>query len=203
MARTHLDRTGWRVVDIVVAAVLAVACGFVFAAWNFGSTGPIALVKPLLPGFQGIFNGPWLIAGPLVGLVIRRPGAALFAELLAAAVELLLFPQYGVLVLASGCAQGVGAEIVFAEAMWIFGAPRAFGVGSAVVAGLVAGLVEIPIDLTAYLPGSTRLFSTVYGVTTVVSGAIIGLVAWALVRAIAATGVLDRFAAGRSARRLV
>lgn len=187
----------------MIAAVLAVACGFVFALWNFGSTGPIALVKPLLPGVQGIFNGPWLIAGPLVGLVVRKPGAAVFAELLAAAVELLLFPSYGVLVLASGFAQGLGAEIVFAEAMWIFGASRAFGIGPAVVAGAVAGLIEIPIDLTSYLPGSTQLFSSVYGVTTVVSGAIIGLVAWLLVRAIAATGVLDRFAAGRSARRLV
>lgn len=188
----------WRVLDIVVASVLAAACAVLFIGWNAASEGPSALLKPLLPGLQGLAVGPWLIAGPLAGLVIRKPGAALYAEFVAAAIELLILPTYGPLTLLSGAVQGIGAELVFALLLY-----RSFGVPAALLAGAGAGLGEALVDLTVYLTGSSALFVTVYTVSCAVSGAIIGIVAWALVRAIATTGALDRFAAGRSARRVV
>ena len=60
----------WRVVDIVVASVVAVASGVVFWVWGVVQnpiSGPVAAV---LPGFQGILNGPWLFAGVLVALIV-------------------------------------------------------------------------------------------------------------------------------------
>src|SRR5690242_19566610 len=72
--RPGTDRR-WRVVDLVVASVLAVACGGLFLLWNIASTGPIQLMTTVLPGLQGLMNGPCLIAGPLAGLVVRKPGA--------------------------------------------------------------------------------------------------------------------------------
>lgn len=188
----------WRVVDLVVASVLAVACGALFLLWNVAATGPINLLTPVLPGLQGLANGPWLIAGPLAGLVIRKPGAAVYAELVAAALELLILPTYGPVVLLSGLLQGLGAEVVFALVLY-----RRFGVLVALLAGAGAGVAESVLDLLSYYPGSKPAFVVGYSMSTVVSGAVIGVVAWLLVRALAATGVLDRFAAGRSARRLV
>jgi energy-coupling factor transport system substrate-specific component len=188
----------WRVVDLVVASVLAVACGALFLLWNIASVGPIQLVTPVLPGLQGLLNGPWLIAGPLVGLVVRKPGAAVYGELVAAALELLILPTYGPVVLLSGLLQGLGAEVVLALVLY-----RRFGVLVALLAGAAAGLAESVLDLLVYYTGSKPAFVLGYSVSTVVSGAVIGVVAWLLVRALAATGVLDRFAAGRSARRLV
>src|SRR6185312_11105346 len=73
----------WRVVDIVVASVVGVAAGLVFLLWNIAYRGPSALLEPLLPGLQGLLDGPWLFAGVLGALIIRKPGAAVYTELLA------------------------------------------------------------------------------------------------------------------------
>ena len=54
----------WRVVDIVVAAVVAVACAVVFVGWNIGSHVLDGL-QAALPGLQAIGYGPWLLGGIL------------------------------------------------------------------------------------------------------------------------------------------
>ena len=67
----------WRVVDIVVASVLATAAGLVFVVWNIASNPIGAPLTALLPGLQALLAGGWLFAGVLTALVIRKPGAAL------------------------------------------------------------------------------------------------------------------------------
>src|SRR3954466_3008006 len=91
----------WRVVDIVIGAVVAVACAVVFVGWNFGSHIFDGL-QALLPGIQSLGYGPWLLGGPLAALIIRKPGAALFGELVAAAVSMLLGAPWGLQTLESG-----------------------------------------------------------------------------------------------------
>ena len=68
----------WRVVDIVVAAIVAVASGVIFWAWDFIYAVPTALFDSLTPGLGGLFHFMWLFAGPLVAIIIRKPGAAFF-----------------------------------------------------------------------------------------------------------------------------
>ena len=66
----------------------------------------------MTPGFEGLLNGFWLFAGPLAAIIVRKPGAALFAETLAAFLELTLGNQWGVGgSLIVGIIQGLGAEI--------------------------------------------------------------------------------------------
>ena len=191
-------RRTWRVVDIVVAAVLAAACGLVFTAWGAVSNGPYTALGALAPGAEGLANGPFLFAGVLGGLVVRKPGAAVFTELVAAVIEALAGSQWGLSVLLSGAIQGLGAEIVFAVLLY-----RSFGPVTALLAGAGAGLGEDVVDILTYYVGKRPEFLITYGITTVVSGAVVGLLSWLLVRALAATGALDRFAAGSSARRAV
>ena len=102
----------WRTVDIVVAAVIAVAFGVVFWAWNalWAATSPAFVA---LPAAQYLISGVWLIPAVLGGLVIRKPGAALFCELLAAIVSALIGSQWGLDTVVSGFGQGGGAELVF------------------------------------------------------------------------------------------
>ena len=99
----------WRVVDIVVAAVIGVAAGLVFFGWNQIYNPVTAPVEAALPGAQALFYGVWLIGGVLGGLVIRKPGAALFVELVAATVSALLGAAWGPLTLEAGLVQGLGA----------------------------------------------------------------------------------------------
>ena len=54
------SRFRWRVVDIIVAAVIAVACGVIFLGWNIASdfvTDPLGAV---LPGLKSLGYGLWL-----------------------------------------------------------------------------------------------------------------------------------------------
>ena len=92
--RKHNNK--WRVVDIVVAAIIAVASGVIFWGWDIVCTAPLALFEAVTPGFEGLLNAFWLFAGPLAAIIVRKPGAALFAETLAAALELTMGNQWGV-----------------------------------------------------------------------------------------------------------
>jgi energy-coupling factor transport system substrate-specific component len=193
------QRFRWRVVDIVVASVLAVACAAVFLLWNVGYEGPSSLLKPLLPGIQGLFAGPWLIAGVLGGLIIRRPGAALYTELVASVISALVGNQWGPLTIVSGLVQGLGAEIVFL--VFLYGVWR---LPVAVLAGAAAGLACGINDRIWWYPEADVLFTTVYISATTVSGALLaGLGGWLITRGLAATGALGRFAAGREVTRRV
>jgi energy-coupling factor transport system permease protein len=187
----------WRVVDIVVASVLGVAAGLIFLAWNVGYLGPKALLEPLLPGLQGLLDGPWLFAGVLGGLIIRKAGAAIYVELLAAVVSALIGNQWGgFLTLEAGLVQGLGAELIFLLFFY-----RRWSLPVAILAGAGAALAGGINNLILWYAGSGTEFTVIYLISTVVSGAVIaGALSWVLARGIAATGALDRFGSGREAR---
>ena len=62
--------------------------------------------------------GVWLIAGVVGALVIRKPGAALFVETVAAIVSALLGAQWGVITIVYGVVQGLAVELVFAAFLY-------------------------------------------------------------------------------------
>ncbi|MEQ6897927.1 ECF transporter S component [Microbacterium sp. KR10-403] len=201
-AAASTGRLNWRVVDIVVAAVLGVAIGLVFWAWNTIGYAWFEAADALTPGFGGIAVGIWLIGGVVGGLVIRKPGAALLVEVVAAVVSMLIGNVWGVSTVLEGIAQGLGAELVFLLFLY-----RRFTLPVAMLAGVVSALGSWIFEL--FYGSSPNILKTVefnliYLGTLVVSGALLaGLVGWLLVRALAATGALSRFAAGREAREEV
>jgi len=86
----------WRVIDIVTAAVLGVACGLIFVVWNQVGGASYEFLKTIGPGVGGLVTGVWLLGGTLGGYVIRKPGAAFFVELMAATVSMALGSQWAV-----------------------------------------------------------------------------------------------------------
>ncbi|HUH16320.1 MAG TPA: ECF transporter S component [Methylomirabilota bacterium] len=187
----------WRIVDIVVAAVVAVAFGVVFLAWNvvYDAAGPIFAA---LPPAQAVLYGVWLLPGVLVGLIVRRPGAAFFGGLVSAAVSVVLGSPYGGDAIISGAIQGAGAELGFAIGLY-----RWWNLAFAMLAGALAGLGATVHDVIVYYADLSVTFWAIYAVATVTSGAVVaGLGAWLLLRALTATGVLRDFAAGRDQRQI-
>ncbi len=186
----------WRVVDIVVASVLGVAAGVIFWAWGL-AWGPLSAALAFSPGLAGLLAGGWLFAGVLGGLVIRKPGAAIFTELVAAIVSAILGTQWGWETLVWGAIEGLGAELVFALLFY-----RAWAVWVAPLAGAGAGVAVAILDTNfssiAALDAGAK---AVYAVSAVVSGAVVGLLSWFAVRGLAATGALSRFASGRTSAR--
>ncbi len=187
-------RHSWRVVDIVVAAVLGVACGLIFFGWNTVGYAWFQAMDALTPGMGGLAAGIWFLGGPLGMLVIRKPGAALLVELIGAITSALLGNVWGVSTLYSGIAQGLGAELVFLAFAY-----RNFRLPVAVLAGAGAGLGAWTLELfTSGNLQRTPAFLIIYLVCTVISGAVLaGGLGWVLTRALARTGVLGRFASGR------
>lgn len=187
-------RYEWRVVDIVVASVIAVAVGVIFFAWSAGYSG-VAAVTAAYPPLAGLYTGGWLIAGVLGGLIIRKPGAAIYCEVVAAAVSALLGTQFGVAVLLSGFIQGLGAELVFALFLY-----RRWNLPVALLAGLGAGLALAISENILYNAAWALDYKLIYGVCAAISGVVLaGLLPWLATRALAKTGALSSFAAGRTA----
>jgi energy-coupling factor transport system substrate-specific component len=186
---------GWRVVDIVVTSVLGVAFGVVFWQWGLvwlplfvGAVNPLAY----------LVSGVWLAPAVLAALVIQKPGAALFAEALAATVSALLGSAWGLDTVASGIMQGAGAELVFALTFY-----RSFGLLAALLAGAGAAVGEWLHDMTIYYPQTALELQLAYGAFMLVSGVLIaGLGSWLLARAMVRSGVLAPFPSGRSQPRV-
>jgi energy-coupling factor transport system substrate-specific component len=181
----------WRTVDIVVASVLAVAFGVVFWAWGLLWNGP-ANAFPL-PG-RAILYGVWLVPAVLGALVIRKPGAAVYTELLAAIVSGLLGTEWSWSVIPQGFLEGLAAELVFLALMY-----RSFNLVTAALAGAAAGVAAAVFDAFVWYPGyAWTSFRLPYIALAALSSVIVaGAGSWALTRALAQTGALDRFPSGR------
>ena len=181
---------GWRTVDIVVTAVLGVAFGVVFAGWN---TITLALFSGPVNPPAYLVSGVWLAAGVLAGLIVRKPGAAVFGEVVAAAVSAILGSVWGIDTILSGAIQGAGAELVFALFLY-----RSFGLPVAMLAGAGAAVGEWLHDMPIYYPDLAIGVQLAIGAFMLISGVLIaGLGSWLLVRALARTGALAAFPAGR------
>ncbi len=178
----------WRTVDIVVTAVIAVAFGVVFWAWDTVWNALAPLFTAFKPA-EYVISGVWLMPAVIAPLVVRKPGAAFFAEIVAASVSALLGSVWGLDVVLSGFVQGAGAELIFAFALY-----RSFGLPVAIVAGAVAGVAEALHDLPVYYASNDLVFQASVAVLEVVSGAVIaGVGGWLLVRTLRSRGVLEAF----------
>lgn len=194
--RTIGSLATWSTLEIVVGTALAVAVGVVFWAWDqLWATAFAAVPFPA----SYLLVGVWMIGGILVPYVVRRPGAAMVGELIAAFVSMLLVNQWGLAVMLSGLVQGAGAELVFASGRW-----RRYSVWMLVAAGAVAGVFSIGLDTFYYG------YYQAYEITAIliamglaaVSGALLGgLGSKALGDLLVRTGVLNSLAIGKEARR--
>lgn len=195
-SRTVRDTVSYRTIDLVTIATLAVALGVTFWAWGKAYAGLSGLAVFSYPPSVGLLGGPWLMAGIVGGLIIRRPGAALVTEIAAAAVSGLVpgGTEWGMSVLISGFWQGLGAELILAVFLY-----RRFSLPIAALAGAVAGAIESVYEWFAYYEG---VFSTSdrlahLGFFALSGAAIAGGGGWLLTRALARAGVLDAFGPGR------
>jgi energy-coupling factor transport system permease protein len=187
----------WRTVDIVVTAAIAVAFGVVIWGWNalWAAATPLFVA---VPPAQNILYGTWLIPGVVAGLIVQKPGAAFFAELVAATVSLVLGSQWGLDAALSGVVQGAGAELAFALFLY-----RRWDLAAALLAAALsavgAWLHDVPLFYAA-LPLADQLL---IGAFMLISALVIaGFGSWWLTRTLVQTGVLAQFPSGRSQQRI-
>lgn len=189
---TGTARTRYRTIDLVVIAGIGAAFGVAFLGYGalYSLIGPLtAAFKPA----EGLLVGIWFLPAVIAGLVVRKPGAAIGAELIAATLEMMLGGQWGWGTVISGLLQGGGVELAFALTAY-----RRSTVPVAVLGGVLAASLEWVWERFAYYPEMSWGFAIIMLGFFLVSGALLcGALGWAATRALAVTGALDPFPAGR------
>ena len=194
--RATAPLTSWRTVDLLTVAFLGAAFGIAYWGWGLAYQAPADLLGNAFPPLQGITGAPWLMAGVVGGLVVRRPGSALLCEVVAALVSMLPGTKWGVTTLVSGILQGLGAEIAFL----ILGY-AAFGLGAALLAGALSAPLEAVYEWFVYWTDWGWGYKIAYGVILTAAGAVVaGGLGWLLTRGLATAGALGAFPPGQEAR---
>lgn len=185
--------------DIAVGAALGVACGLVFCLFNFAYAWLSPIIGGILPGLASILYPLWYFSGTLAVIILRKPGAAVYVNLVGSAAEMLLGNQFSFgFVFASAALQGVFAELPFALTRY-----RVFNLPISMASGALVAL-EYGVYLMLFRYRGVSFLSprgVIHMISELVGGVLIaGVMSWYLYRAIAATGALDRFASGRALR---
>lgn len=184
----------WKMREVVLAVVLSIACGVLYLGWSTLWLPISALVGPV--GAEFMF-GVWVVASPLVAFIVRKPGAALIAELAAAAVEVFTGSHFGLSSLLIGFAQGLGAELAF----FLFRYKK-YNVFTLMLSGALAAMGSMAYSLIAngfgyYTPGVLTATFTL----RIVSGAILGgLLGKIIAESLAKTGILGQYEIMRQRR---
>ena len=178
----------WRTRDILVAAIIGVVFGVVFAAWNlvWSVVAPATAVVPL---HAFLIYGVWLVPAVLAPLIVRKPGAAVFAEMVAAGVSAFLGNPWGPDVLLSGFVQGAAAELVFAMTLYRNWSPPVLGL--AAVAAAAAAWIH---DWVLYYPDADVVLQVLRAIVMGVSALLIVAGGSVLLeRSLRRAGVLEGF----------
>ena len=178
----------WRTRDIVVTAVIGVAFGVVFWFWNT-IWAPLDGVFALAPWAKDLLYAVWLIPAVLAPLIVKKRGAALFAEITAAGVSALLGSQWGPDVLLSGFVQGAAAELVFAMTFY-----RSYAFPTLVAAAVASAAAAWMHDWALYYAAVDPAVQLVRGAMMAISAAIIAAGGSVLIeRSLRQAGVLQGF----------
>jgi energy-coupling factor transport system permease protein len=182
--------TAWRTRDIVVTAIIGVAFGVVFAAWDGVWEGLPAIALPA----KSLLYGMWLVPAVLAPLIVRKPGAALFAEMVAAGLSVFLYgTAWGPDTLLSGFVQGAAAELVFAFTLY-----RVWSLPVLGVAALAAAAGAWIHDWAVWYADVDTPTMLAVGLAMAVSAIVLtALGSYWLTRALRQAGALEGFPAGR------
>ena len=181
--------TAWRTRDIVVTAIIGVTFGVVFWAWNliWSAVTPLFVVAP--PA-KDLLYAVWLMPAVLAPYIVRKPGAAVFAELVAAGVSVIGSP-WGPDTLLSGFVQGAAAELVFAFTLyrlWTFPVLATAAVASAAGAWIHDWAIYYA-DVSLEVQLLRGLMMAISAIVIVAGGSVV------LTRALRRAGVLEGFPA--------
>jgi len=186
-ARAYMAR--WRTIEVILVANIALVFGLLFLGW--GMLWDVAkILDALVPGARDLLYGFWFIAAILGAYIVRKPGAALAAETLAALAEFLAGSAWGFTLLISGLVQGAMAELVFALTGY-----RRYDLPVLMAAGAAAGVGSLVVDYLFWYSDKPLWVLGIMLAARILSGAVLaGWLGKALADSLVRAGALDAFA---------
>ena len=190
MTQSH----AWTLREILIAAVLGAVFAVLYLGWV-----QVWLVAQAAFGTvtMDVVMGFWFIASIVAAAIIRKPGAAIATEVLAAAIEILLGSPAGIMLLVAAAIQGAGAEAVFAATRW-----QRYSLPVLVLAGIGSAVFSFAYTWVLFGYGALApgLLIAMF-VLRCLSGALLGGLAGHLVtEALYKTGVLSGLAIDHARR---
>jgi len=194
---TRADLARWRTLEVILVANLALVFGLLFLGWAV-VWDAAKILEGVLPGLRDLSYGFWFIAATLGAYIVRKPGAALATETLAALAEFLAGSQWGFTLLISGLVQGGMTELVFALTGY-----RRYDLPTLMAAGAAAGVGSLVVDYLFWYSDKTLGVLAIMLVARLISGAVLaGWLGKALGDALARAGALDAFAIAHDEREM-
>lgn len=111
-----MKSNAWKLKDVLLIAICAVVFGVIYLGCTYAGGILYGLLTPFGMASLGYepFYGIYFMAGAFGVYVMRKPGAGLIAELLAAVLECLYGNYFGPIIILSGLVQGLGFELIVA-----------------------------------------------------------------------------------------
>lgn len=188
------ENRSWSLREILIVTVLGAVFAVLYLGWV-----QVWLVAQAIFGSMtmDVVMGFWFIASIVAAAIIRKPGAAFAAEMLAATVQVLLGSPAGLLLLVTGAVQGAGAEIVFAATRW-----RDYSLPTLMAAGVGAAVFSFAYTWVRFDYGALEpTILLAMFLLRCISGALLGgLAGHLVVEALYRTGVLSGLAIDRAKR---
>ena len=190
----------WKLKEIVLMSILGVVFGIIYLAFFLVGQGIRNMLAPfgLAPfGYEIIF-GIWFIVSILAAYIIRKPGVAFTAELIAGVTEVLLGTAAGPGLILAAAIQGLGAEFAFAITKW-----KDYRLRILILSGVFAAIFSFTWNLfssgnIALAPALLIAMLTV----RIISGALLaGVLGKWLSDQLAKTGVLRGYALGKELQK--
>jgi energy-coupling factor transport system substrate-specific component len=180
--------------EIVFIAVVSVALGVSFWGWNF----IYVAAKPFLKiyGLSYLAAGFWILASVMLSSIVRKPGVAILASVIAAAVESVI-TQWGMMSVVWGVVQGVGAELIFFLFMY-----KKWDLKIMILASIFSAFCSYVLDYFYYGYGHSSIKIQIVQLSSFLISALIfsGLLSHYLVKRLRKIGLLNNFLIAKDPR---
>jgi energy-coupling factor transport system substrate-specific component len=180
--------------EMVLTTVVAVALGVSFWGWTF----VYEIAKPFLKlsGLSYLVAGFWIFASVFLSQIVRKPGIALIASIIAAFVESLL-THWGIMSVLWGIVQGLGAEIIFMIFLY-----RKWDLWVIVLASILSATFSYGLDFYLYEYKNLSLgFNFLQLFSFLISSAFFaGIMSHILSKRLLRLGLLDQFLISKNAK---
>lgn len=190
----------WKLKEIVLMSILGVIFGIIYLAFFLVGQGIRNILAPfgLAPfGYEIIF-GIWFIVSIVAAYIIRKPGVAFTAELIAGVTEVLLGTAAGPGLILAAAIQGLGAEFAFAITKW-----KDYRLRILILSGVFAAVFSFTWNLfsSGNIALAPALLIAMLAVR-IISGALLaGVLGKWLSDKLAKTGVLRGYALGKEIQK--
>lgn len=193
-----MKNNAWKLKDVLLIAICAVLFGVIYLGCTYTGGILYGLLTPFGMASLGYepFYGIYFMAGAFGVYVMRKPGAGLIAELLAAVLECLFGNYFGPIIILSGLVQGFGFELIVALKRY-----KKFDRVTMIEGAVLCSVITLCYNLviSGYNQIAVPVLALMLAVRIVSAIVFDGIITPLLVDGLVKAGVLKGYAAARDA----